>query len=84
MRTALNYIEQILEAAPYETTVRPFNSYLLNHPSKKNKTCETLLEKHGRTHKLRSPIDFLLMDVPVLVDQQELIYRTSVETQGAV
>ena len=28
-----------------------------NHPSKTNKTCGTLLEKQGQTHKWRSPMD---------------------------
>ena len=41
-----------LKATPHETTaVWPLTSYLENHPSKTNKTCRTLLEKQGCTHK---------------------------------
>ena len=35
----------------------PLTSHLKNHPSKTNRTCGTLLEKQGRTHKRRSSMD---------------------------
>ncbi len=46
-KNAMRYIEQILET----TALQLLNSPLKNHPSKINKTCRTLLEKKGRTHK---------------------------------
>ena len=51
-------IKQILEATPYKTAaVWPSTSHLTNHPREKNSTCWTLLEKQGRTHQRRSPMD---------------------------
>ena len=44
---------------------------------------KTLLEKQGQTHVIFS-YGPLHMDVPVLVDQQELIYKSSVQTQDVV
>ena len=53
-----SYIKQILETTPHNTrAVRPFTSSLWNHPSKVNKTCETLLEKQRQMYKRHSPID---------------------------
>ena len=44
-------IEQILQETHHKTAaVRPLTTYLKKQPSKK-KTCGTLLEKQGRTHK---------------------------------
>ena len=37
--------------------VQPLTSHPKIHPSKTNKTCETLLEKPGRTHKWCSSMD---------------------------
>ena len=43
---------------PLETiAVQPLTSHLKNHPNQTNKTCGTLLEKQGRTHKWRSSMD---------------------------
>ena len=50
-RMLLNYFLQILEPTPQETAVWVLTSNLKNHPSKGNKTCSTLLEKQGQTHK---------------------------------
>ena len=51
-KDALFSFEQILEAAPHKTAVvQPLTSYLINHPSKTNKTWWALLEKWGWTHK---------------------------------
>ena len=48
LKNATSYFEQILEAASLETTaVWPLTSHLKNHLSKLNKTCGTLLVKHG-------------------------------------
>ena len=45
---------------------------------------KTLLEKQGWTHKWRSSMALYTdMDVPVLVNLQELIYNSSVHTQDA-
>ena len=64
-------------------TVCPLTSHLKIHPSKTNKTCGTLLEKQGQTR-----VTFIYgsprIDVPVLVDQQGLIYITSVRTLDVV
>ena len=61
-------LKKILEAAPKKTVaVRPLTSYLINHPSKANKTCSALLEKQRQAHKRRS-----FYRTPVLADQQEL------------
>ena len=63
------------KAAPNETTtVRPLTSHLKNLPSKMNRICGTLLEKHGPRQ----------VDVPVLVDQQEIIYISTVRTKNVV
>ena len=43
-----------------------------------NKICGTQQENQGQTQKRRS------MDMPVLADQQELIYISSVWTQDVV
>ena len=57
-KNATSYLEQFLKATHHETTaVRPHTSHLKNHPNTTNKTCRTLLEKQGRTHKCRSPMD---------------------------
>ena len=51
-KNAQSDFEQILEAALHEIrVVRPFTSYLKNHPLRMNKTCWTLLQKQGQTHK---------------------------------
>ena len=39
------------------TPTRPLTSHLTHHPSKTSKTCGTLLEMQGRTHKWRSSMD---------------------------
>ena len=57
-KNATRCFELILEAKPYKTeAVRPLTSHLKNHPSKVNKTCRTLLEKQGQTHKRYSSSD---------------------------
>ena len=57
-KNATNYIEQILEAIIHETTaVRPLTSYLKNHLSMISKTCGTLLQKQGQTHKWHSFVE---------------------------
>ena len=57
-KNAAYCLEQILEAAPHKTaTVWSPTSYLTNHLSKTNKTCETLLEKQRQTHKWRFLMD---------------------------
>ena len=49
--------EQIPEAATYKTVaLQPLTSHFTNHPSKMNKTCWTLLLKHGLTHKQNSSV----------------------------
>ena len=67
-----------------KTVVRPLNSDHKNHTSKTNKTCGTLLEKRGRTRKWCFSYEALHTVVPVLADQQELIYISSVRTQDVV
>ena len=70
-KNAMCCFQQILEAVlPKISTVRPLTSHLKNYPSKKSKTCGTLLEKQRRIHKWRFSMDPLHMDTPVLVDQQ--------------
>ena len=55
---ALCCFEEILEAAPNKTpVVQPFNSHLPNHSRKASKTCWSLQEKEGKTHKKLSPMD---------------------------
>ena len=39
------------------TPTWPLTSHLKSHPSKMNKTCDTLVEKQGQTHKWRSSMD---------------------------
>ena len=56
-KNAMSEIEQILEAIPHETAVRPHTSHLKDHPSKTKKTYETLLEKQGWIHKWHSSMD---------------------------
>ena len=57
-KNAVRCLEQILKATHHKTTaVGPLNSHLTNHSSKTNKTCGTLQEKHGRTHKQRCLMD---------------------------
>ena len=81
----INGIDQILEATPHETTtVRPLTYHVKNHQSKTNKTYETLVEKQERTHKITFFHGPLHMDMPVLAEQQELIYISSVQTQDVV
>ena len=44
-KNATSYIEQILEAAPHDSTaVQPLTSHHTDHPNKTNKTCRTMLE----------------------------------------
>ena len=79
-QNASNYFQKIQEATPHKTaTVQPLTSHLKNHLNKTNKTCETLLEKQGRTN-----VTFfcgpLHIDVQVLVDQQELICQLCADT----
>ena len=46
LKNAMDYIEQILEATPDETTaIRLLPSHLPNYPNKTNKTCGILLKK---------------------------------------
>ena len=59
--------------------VWPPTSYLPVHPSSTNKTCESLLEKQGETHKR-----LLHMEIPVLADKQGLIYISTLQTLDAV
>ena len=47
-----------------------------NYPSKTNKTCRSLLKKQGWTHKFSYGL--LHMVTPVLADQQEITYISSV------
>ena len=57
-KDAVYYFEWVPEAASHKTAaVWPLTSHLTNHPSKTNRTCWALLEKQGRTHKWRSPVD---------------------------
>ena len=50
--------EQFLEAIAHKTAaVRPLISNLTNLQSKTNKRCSTLLEKQGKTHKQRFPMN---------------------------
>ena len=57
-KNATSYTEQIQETTSHETTVvRSLTSHLKNHPNKTNKTCGTVLENQGRTHKWLSPMD---------------------------
>ena len=57
-KNAISYFEQILETIPHETTaVWPLTSHLKNHPRKTNKTCGTLMEKQGQTHKWHSSMN---------------------------
>ena len=52
-KNATSYFERIPKATPHITTsIRPLTSHLKNHPSKTNQTRGTMLEKHGRTHKV--------------------------------
>ena len=64
-KNAMSYIEQILEATLHKT--RPLTSHLYNHPSKKKKICETLLEMQGWSHKW-----------PSLMDSNTLMYQLCV------
>ena len=51
-KNAARCLGQILGATLYKTVaVRSLTSYLINHLSKTNKMCGTLLEKQGRIHK---------------------------------
>ena len=55
-KNAMCYFEQILEATPHKTAaVWSLTSHLTNHPSKTNKTWETLLEKQKWTHEQHWP-----------------------------
>ena len=57
-KDAACYFQQILEASPYKTaSVQPLASHYTNHPSKKIKTCWTLLVKKGQTHEQYTHID---------------------------
>ena len=57
-QSSMSNIEQILGATSHETiAVQLLTSHLKNHSSKTNKTCGTLLERQGRTHKRRSSLD---------------------------
>ena len=57
-KNVTSHIDQILEAIYHETeAVRPPTSYFCSHPSEMNKACRTMLEKQGRTHKWRSPME---------------------------
>ena len=75
--------EKLISDVLLWTPTQPFTSHLTNHPNKTNKICGTLLEKQGRPHVMLfyGPLH---MDVPVLADQQELIYISSVWTQDIV
>ena len=51
-KNATSYIEQILEVTSHKkAAVKPPSFHLKNHPNQTNKTCWTLLEKQGQTHK---------------------------------
>ena len=49
-RSIAELISNIFQLTP----ARPLTTNLTHYPSKTNKTCKTLLEKQGRTHKRRS------------------------------
>ena len=50
--------KKILEAASYKTAaVKTPTTHLEDHPNQMNKTCRTLLDEQGRTHKQCSPMD---------------------------
>ena len=57
-KNAASNLEQVLAATPHKTpTVRPPASYHENYSSWANKTCRTLLEKQGQTHKWYTLMD---------------------------
>ena len=57
-KNATSYTEEILEVISNKTAdVGPLTSHLNNHTNKTNKTCRTLLEKKGWTHKWLSSMD---------------------------
>ena len=67
-------LEQIRWSTLHEiTAVWTLTSHVNNHPSKTNMSSRKLLENQGRTQK-----GYSSMGVPVLTDQQELIYINSV------
>ena len=75
-------LKEILEATSHETiAVWLLTSHLKNHPNKRSKAYGILLEKQGWTHKWRSSMGPLHMDVPVLTDQREFIYISSEDTE---
>ena len=54
-------------------------SNLKNHPSKMNKTCRTLLEKQGQTHKWHSSIDLNIWTqqcLPTIKNELTSIYKS--------
>ena len=58
LKNAACGLEQIVETAPHkETAICPPAPHLTNHPSETDETCRTLLEKQGRAHKRRSPVE---------------------------
>ena len=96
-KNAAHCFEPIQLATPNKTaTVQPLTSHFTNNLSKTSKICRrALLEKQGWSHQLCSLInitgDFLHMDEPLLANQHELTYTSSVDTgcsiedlQGAI
>ena len=82
-KNVTRYTEQILEVTSHKTAaVRTLTSYFYNNQNKSNKTCRTLLEKSGRTHNRRSPMDLFTGICRWLSEKQELIYNRSVWTQN--
>ena len=80
----MSYFEQILAATHHKTmAVQPLTSHLKKHSSKTNKTYRTQVEKQGQTDMMfvYGPLH---MNEPVLGDQQELIYISTVWTQDVV
>ena len=75
---ATSYFEKMREGKPHKTAVvRPLSSYLKTHPSKicwrsKNELISDVLLKTTT------------IDMPMLADQQEFIYISSVRTQDIV
>ena len=54
----LETIEQVLATTPHDTpTVRPLASHHENYTGQTSQTRRTLLEKQGRAHKWRTPMD---------------------------